>query len=115
MTPWRRAGSGAASMDYLRQIVADVVKFDGRFVQAIGTRPRDTTILKRLAELCSELEVTTVAEMIETEEAARAVAELGVELGQGWLFGKPVAKPEGMSRPPGPVAARRKGAVESWG
>jgi EAL domain-containing protein (putative c-di-GMP-specific phosphodiesterase class I) len=108
-------GAGAASMDYLRQIEADVVKFDGRFVQAIGARPRDTVILKRLAELCRELGVTTVAEMIETEEAAKAVAELGVEFGQGWLFGKPVPKPEGMQRAPSPVAARRKGEVEGWG
>lgn len=108
-------GAGAASMDYLRQIEADVVKFDGRFIQALNGRPRDTLILKRLAELCDELGVSTVAEMIETEEAAKAVAELGVELGQGWLFGKPVAKPEGMQRAPAPVAARRKGEVESWG
>jgi len=108
-------GAGAASMDYLRQIEADVVKFDGRFVQAVGARPRDTLILKRLAELCRELGVTTVAEMIETEDAAKAVAELGIELGQGWLFGKPVPKPEGMQRAPSPVAARRKGEVESWG
>lgn len=108
-------GAGAASMDYLRQIEADVVKFDGRFIQALGARPRDTLILRRLAELCAELGVSTVAEMIETEDAAKAVAELGVELGQGWLFGKPVAKPEGMQRAPTPVAARRRGEVESWG
>ena len=102
-------------MDYLRQIEADVVKFDGRFSQALGGRPRDTLILKRLAELCAELGVSTVAEMIETEEVAKAAADLGVELGQGWLFGKPVAKPEGMERAPTPVAARRRGEVESWG
>jgi EAL domain-containing protein (putative c-di-GMP-specific phosphodiesterase class I) len=108
-------GSGAASMDYLRQIEADVVKFDGRFVQALGQRPRDTIILQRIAELCRELGVTTLAEMIETEEMAVAVAGLGVQLGQGWLFGKPVAKPEGLRKPAGPVAARRRGEVESWG
>jgi EAL domain-containing protein (putative c-di-GMP-specific phosphodiesterase class I) len=102
-------------MDYLRQIEADVVKFDGRFIQALGPRPRDTLILKRLAELCRELGVSTVAEMIETEETAKAVAELGVQLGQGWLFGKPTPKPEGMQRAAGPVAARRRGEVESWG
>lgn len=108
-------GAGAASMDYLRQIEADVVKFDGRFVQALSARPRDRVILGRIAELCVELGVSTVAEMIETEEVAKAVCELGVELGQGWLFGKPVSKPEGMQRPPTPVAARRKGEVETWG
>jgi EAL domain-containing protein (putative c-di-GMP-specific phosphodiesterase class I) len=107
-------GAGAASMDYLRQIEADVVKFDGRFVQDLASRPRDALILQRLADLCRALGVSTVAEMIENEETATAVADLGVEFGQGWLFGKPTLKLEG-SRRVGPVAARRKGAVESWG
>lgn len=107
-------GAGAASLDYLRRLETDVVKFDGRFVSGITTRPRDATMLKRLAELCRELGVASVAEMIETEEVARLAAELGVEFGQGWLFGKPVTKPVGMERPAGPVAARRKGVTETW-
>ena len=53
--------------------------------------------------------------MIETEETAKAVAEMGVQLGQGWLFGKPLAKPEGMQRAPAPAVARRRGSVETWG
>lgn len=107
-------GAGAASMDYLRQIEADIVKFDGRFIQGLDRR-RDAVILRRITELCRELEIRTVAEMIETEETARMVADLGVELGQGWLFGKPIPKPEGMQRSPAPAMARRRGAVESWG
>jgi EAL domain-containing protein (putative c-di-GMP-specific phosphodiesterase class I) len=41
------------------------------------------------------------------------VTELGVELGQGWLFGKPVPKPV-KTEPPKPVVARRSGTVETW-
>ncbi|WP_337185833.1 EAL domain-containing protein [Phenylobacterium sp.] len=108
-------GAGAASMDYLREIEVDVVKFDGRFVQSLAARPRDAVILNRLASLCRELGMTTVAEMVETEDAARRLCELGVDYGQGWLFGKPVARLPGVERPLGPVAVRRKGAVESWG
>jgi EAL domain-containing protein (putative c-di-GMP-specific phosphodiesterase class I) len=108
-------GAGAASMDYLRQIEADVVKFDGRFIQSLGERPRDAVILRRLAELCHELDVETVAEMVETEDAACRICELGVGLGQGWLFGKPVAKLPGLERTVGPVAARRRGVTETWG
>jgi EAL domain-containing protein (putative c-di-GMP-specific phosphodiesterase class I) len=107
-------GAGSASLDYLRSLETDVVKFDGRFIQAIQTRPRDALLLKRLAELCRELKIVTVAEMVETEEAAKLAGDLGVELGQGWLFGKPVARPPGFDRP-APVAARRKGTVETWG
>lgn len=109
-------GSGAASLDYLREIDVDVVKFDGRFVQALGPRPRAGVILGRMTDLCRELGVKTVAEMIESEETARLVADLGVDLGQGWLFGKPVTKPEGMTAvKAGPLAARRRGEVETWG
>ena len=107
-------GAGAASLDYLRRLETDVIKFDGRFVEAIRSRARDATLLGRLAELCAELDIVTVAEMIETEETAHAVAGLGVILGQGWLLGRPVSRPVAPEAD-GPVAARRKGARESWG
>ena len=57
--------------------------------------------------------MTTIAEMIETEDAARAVQDLGVDYGQGWLFGRAEAEPVTT----GPVAARarRQGVVEAWG
>ena len=110
-------GAGAASLDYLRQLETDVVKFDGRFVRELESRPRDAMLLKRLSALCRELGVATVAEMIETEEVAKLAADAGVDFGQGWLFGKPVSKPTGVLERPatvGPVAARRKGETETW-
>jgi EAL domain-containing protein (putative c-di-GMP-specific phosphodiesterase class I) len=102
-------GAGSASLDYLRELEADIVKFDGCFVRSLDTRPRDVTLLRRLSELCAELGVVTVAEMIETEEVAQRVAGLGVKLGQGWLFGRP------GPRPAVPPAPRRQGAKETWG
>jgi EAL domain-containing protein (putative c-di-GMP-specific phosphodiesterase class I) len=107
-------GAGAASLDYLRQLEADVVKFDGKFVQGLESRPRDAVMLKRLAEMCAELGVETVAEMIETEDAARKIQAMGIGLGQGWLFGKPVPKPVAPQKKP-QMIARRRGEVESWG
>lgn len=105
-------GAGAASLDYLRQLEADIVKFDGRFVKSLDTNPRDAVMLKRLAELCREFGVVTVAEWIETEDTAQRALGLGVELGQGWLFGKPVPKPIPLAA--GSPAARRRGEVETW-
>jgi EAL domain-containing protein (putative c-di-GMP-specific phosphodiesterase class I) len=102
-------GAGSASLDYLRELEADIVKFDGRFVRALESRPREAILLKRLAELCAELGIVTVAEMIETEDVAQRVAGLGVKLGQGWLFGRP------GPRPAVPPAPRRQGAKETWG
>ena len=107
-------GAGAASLDYLRQLEVDVVKFDGKFVQALDSCPRDAVMLKRLGEMCRELGVATVAEMIETEDAARRIEAMGIELGQGWLFGKPTSKPVAI-RKKAPVMGRRRGASETWG
>ena len=65
----------------------------------------------------------TVAEQIETVEEAAALRRLGVELGQGWLFGKPTDLPSyrppldfPVAEPsPSRVRARRAGYRESWG
>lgn len=107
-------GAGAASLDYLRRLEIDVVKFDGRFVGAVAENSRDATMLRALAALCRELGVASIGEMIETEEVAAAAANLGVGFGQGWLFGKPVLKPTGADRASAPIVVRRKGVSETW-
>jgi EAL domain-containing protein (putative c-di-GMP-specific phosphodiesterase class I) len=106
-------GAGAASLDYLSHLDVDIVKIDGRYIQALGTRPRDTMILKHMAELCRDLGVVTIAEMVETSEQARTVQNLGIELAQGWCFGKP--SPEPVWRPSASSpASRRVGSIEQW-
>ena len=109
-------GAGAASLDYLRHLDLDFVKIDGRYIQSSGEQPRDATIVKHVAALCRDLQIATIAEMIETAEAARLAADMGVSLGQGWHYGKPTAQPIWSPAPKaGPAAARRKGAVDQWG
>ncbi|MEZ5933387.1 MAG: EAL domain-containing protein [Alphaproteobacteria bacterium] len=81
-------GSGAAAFHYLRAFTFDYVKIDGLYVSSTGKR--DHGILKGMAALCRELGVVSVAEMIETKGQAERLRRLGVDLGQGYLFGKPV-------------------------
>ncbi len=108
-------GAGSASLDYLSRLEVDFVKIDGRYIKNLKTEPRDLMVVKHVAALCRDLGVKVIAEMVETEEAAAAVRDLGIPLGQGWLYGKPTPKP---TWPPaqatGPVA-RRGGVVERWG
>lgn len=106
-------GAGGASLDYLRHLEVDIIKIDGRYIQALDTRPRDIIILRHVVALCRELGVATIAEMVEGPEAARLAGELGVELAQGWHFSKPLPEPrwEPAAAPP----ARRAGEVEQWG
>lgn len=108
-------GAGSASFDYLRGLNVDVVKIDGSLVQEIIHEPRTRTMITHLVDLCRSLELATVAEMVETENQARLLQELGVSHAQGWLFGKAEAEPVTAVQAAPPIMARRRGAVESWG
>lgn len=106
-------GVGAASLDYLHRLPADTVKIDGRFVREIASDSRARDLVAHLVDLCTDLKMSTIAEMIETEEQAASIRTLGVGYGQGWLFGRPASEP--VIAAPQPVVARRRGAVAGWG
>lgn len=105
-------GVGAASLDYLHRLPADTVKIDGRFVRDITTDQRARDLVSHLVELCGDLKMSTIVEMIETEEQAAAIRTLGAGYGQGWLFGRPASEPTVSVQQP--VAVRRRGAVAGW-
>jgi EAL domain-containing protein (putative c-di-GMP-specific phosphodiesterase class I) len=115
-------GAGASSFPYIQALEVDCVKIDGVYVKRVETGQRDRAILKAMVTLCTDLEVSIVAEMIETESQAKILAELGVQYGQGYLFGKPSldvsfqpVAPKPAARVVGaPLNMRRRGAVESW-
>ena len=86
-------GAGAAGFRYLQQLPLDYVKIDGTFVQAASNGPRARGMVASMVELASAAGAQTVAEMIETEEQAILMRELGVHQGQGWLFGRPGGLP----------------------
>lgn len=110
-------GAGSSSFAYLQQLSLDIVKIDGRYVRELADNGRDGALVRRLVELCRDLKIRTVAEMVETAEVESIVRQAGVDFAQGWLYGKPADKPMPALRPAAPVAAvaRRAGASESWG
>ncbi|MEN5144680.1 EAL domain-containing protein [Brevundimonas diminuta] len=106
-------GAGSASFDYLRGLSVDAVKIDGALVRDIDIDARTRTLVAHLVELCSSLDLETIAEMIETEQVADALRDLGVTHGQGWLFGRAEAEPRTVLPPP-TIRGRRQGVVEGW-
>jgi EAL domain-containing protein (putative c-di-GMP-specific phosphodiesterase class I)/PAS domain-containing protein len=107
-------GSGSASLDYLRRMDVDFIKIDGRYVQSLHANSREETMIKYMVAMCREMGIGTIAEMMETEESVSVASALGVDLGQGWRFGKPTAEPA-YKQLPAASAPRRKGATDDWG
>jgi EAL domain-containing protein (putative c-di-GMP-specific phosphodiesterase class I) len=108
-------GAGAASLAYLQQLSFDIVKIDGSYIRELQHGGRESTFLRHLVRMCAELKVKTVAEMVENAAAEEAVRRAGIEFGQGYFYGAPTERPGLPADRSGPLAARRMGAVESWG
>ncbi|WP_296820581.1 EAL domain-containing protein [Brevundimonas sp.] len=105
-------GAGAASFEYLRALSIDMVKLDGCLTRAILTDERSRTMVAHIVDLCRTLGVRTVAEQVETEDIAQALRSLGVDMAQGWRYGRPT--PELVTRLPETLPTRRKGAISAW-
>ncbi|HUR18487.1 MAG TPA: EAL domain-containing protein [Acidimicrobiales bacterium] len=83
-------GTGYSSLSYLRQLPIDVLKLDKEFVDGIASGSRDAVLPKTVVELANTLGLHMVAEGIETEEQLDSLRRWKCELGQGYLFAKPV-------------------------
>ncbi len=76
---------------------------------------REASLIRHLTELCHELGVVTVAEMVETSAVEDLLKSFGVDFAQGYLYGKPALKPLPVLPRGAPRSARRMGVVETWG
>ena len=84
-------GTGYSSLSYLAEMTFDKIKIDRSFVRTLHDRPQSAKIVDAVVGLSRSLGVETVAEGVETEEDARKLRALGCNLGQGYLFGRPMA------------------------
>ncbi len=104
-------GAGAADVRALRGLGADIVKLDGSYVPGVAEPGRERAFVQGMVEIARAAGAAIVVEQIETERDAAALHAMGVEYGQGWLFGRPAALPErAVAR-----SSRRRGSRESWG
>ena len=83
-------GTGYSSLAYLKHLPLDTIKIDRTFVAGIED-PADRSIVEAVVALAHGLGIGVVAEGIETETQADKLRELGCDLGQGYLFSRPVA------------------------
>ena len=83
-------GTGRNGLSYLQKLGADVIKIDKFFVDSIATSRPAKVLVEMLVNVGRELNMTTVAEGIETEEQALLLEACGVDQGQGYLVSRPL-------------------------
>ncbi|MBN9005951.1 MAG: EAL domain-containing protein [Rhizobiales bacterium] len=82
-------GSGYSSLTYLQAFPFDKIKIDRAFVMHLGRNPQSAAIVRAVIGLGHGLDVSLVAEGVETQEQLGFLAEEGCDAVQGYLIGKP--------------------------
>jgi Amt family ammonium transporter len=85
-------GTGFSSLSYLAKLSPRIIKIDQSFVRPLDESDRNDTLLETIISLGQRLDMTMLAEGIETEPQFRRLRRLGCELGQGYLFSPAVPK-----------------------
>jgi diguanylate cyclase (GGDEF)-like protein/PAS domain S-box-containing protein len=87
-------GTGYSSLEQLRRMPVDVVKVDRSFVSGMSADATDRELVAAVVGMGRALNLCVVAEGIETAEQAEVLREMGCDVGQGYLFSRPVAGEE---------------------
>lgn len=82
-------GSGFSSFLYLKHLAMDYVKIEGSFVRQIAVDKRDRIMVTHMHQMAQELGLKTIAELVEDEETAKILTEIGVDYAQGFYYGHP--------------------------
>jgi diguanylate cyclase (GGDEF)-like protein/PAS domain S-box-containing protein len=96
-------GTGYSSLGYLRQRPIDVLKIDKTFIDELVDDPQQVTLVSGIVGLAQSLNLTVVAEGIESARHRDVLIGLGCPLGQGYLYSSPVAAAEALALMAQPV------------
>jgi diguanylate cyclase (GGDEF)-like protein/PAS domain S-box-containing protein len=86
-------GTGFSSLSKLKELPVQELKIDKSFVFALAEDATDHSIVRSIIELARSLNLTVVAEGVETPEVLELLGSLGCPLAQGYLFSKPIPGP----------------------
>jgi len=82
-------GTGWSSLSHLRRFPIDILKIDKSFIDGLTNSPEDWAVVGAIVSLGQILQLTVVAEGIETATEMDTLRVMGVHHGQGYLLGRP--------------------------
>lgn len=85
-------GTGYSSLSYLRRLPLHQLKIDRSFVQEATSHSRGASLIKGIIQLGRDLDLSILAEGVETQEQFQFLQNMGCHEFQGFLFGRPVPR-----------------------
>ena len=86
-------GDGRSSLRLWSEVKPDFVKIDKYFIHDISNHPENLQMLQAIKGIAQVYGTQLIAEGIETQDDLRALRDLDIPYGQGWLLGRPAAVP----------------------
>ncbi len=92
-------GTGYSSFSYLQRLPMDYIKIDGCFIRDLVNNPVDQKMVRLIGEIGQEAGMKTIAEYVQGGPTLALLAELGIDLAQGYFIGRPTSVPTTKSMP----------------
>mgnify|MGYP001421932247 FL=1 len=87
-------GTGYSSLGYILDFPVDSIKIDRSFIRVLNENKKIEAIVSAINTMANTMDISVVAEGIETEEQFKTVQQLKCNVAQGYLFDRPLSKEE---------------------
>jgi sensor c-di-GMP phosphodiesterase-like protein len=87
-------GTGYSSLSYLTRFPLDTLKIDQSFVRRLGTDPADAAVVDAIIAMAHSLDMTVLAEGVETDEQEAYLVSHGCDIGQGFRYSRGIPAEE---------------------
>ncbi len=82
-------GTGYSSLNRLRRIPVDIVKIDKTFIDSVASSSQARALVRSILDVTHAMGMISIAEGVERKDQSQALAQLGCDSVQGYLYGKP--------------------------